>query len=195
MGHPILKPDKKYTYADYLQWDDNERWEIIDGEVYNMSPAPLRLHQQISFELSRQIGNCLADKSCEAYAAPFDVRIAAKDESDEETATVVQPDISIICDSAKLDEKGCKGAPDFIAEIISPSTAAKDQIQKTNLYETSGVREYWIIHPTDNLVTIRLLDENGRYGFPVIIEGKGKRRLTVLPELEIDLDALYGSPS
>jgi len=191
MSLPVLKNKKPYTYGDYLNWPYELRCELIEGEIYDMSPAPLRRHQQISVELTTQIANFLRDKQCEVYAAPFDVRLPEKDEADSEITTVVQPDISVICDPAKLDERGCKGAPDFIAEILSPSTAAKDQIQKTALYEKHGVREYWVIHPSDKLLTVRLLGADGKYGIPAIYEGKGTRAITVLPELEIDLEAVF----
>ena len=107
------------------------------------------------------------------HATPFDVRLPDADEADDDIRTVVQPDISVICNPEKLDDRGCRGTPDFIAEILSPSTSAKDQIQKVRLYEKHGVKEYWIIHPTDKVLTIRVLNENGRYGIPMICDGKG----------------------
>jgi len=187
-----------YTYSDYLQWPQEERWELIEGVPYNMSPAPSRRHQGIAAELSRQIANFLTGKSCEVYFAPFDVRlpeVSTEDmhhaDDDDEITTVVQPDIVVICDPDKLDDRGCLGAPDFIVEILSPSTAAKDQIKKVSWYEKSGVKEYWIIHPTDRLVTVRVLDEHGKYGIPAIYEGKGKLQVKTLPELEVDLDAIF----
>ena len=188
-------PDRKtgkYTYGDYMDWPEEERWELIDGQAFDMSPAPLRRHQQISMELSRQIANFLQDKPCHVFAAPFDVRLPEKDESDRDVKSVVQPDIVVVCDTSKLDERGCRGAPDFIVEIVSPSTAAKDQIQKTALYEKHGVQEYWILHPADGILTIRRLGEDGKYGVPSIYEGKGGLALHIMPELEIDLDAVFG---
>ena len=125
------------------------------------------------------------------FHAPFDVRFPKNDEADEDVASVVQPDIVVICDPSKLDERGCRGAPDFIVEILSPPTAAKDQIQKLDLYEKSGVTEYWIVHPADNTLTVRVLDADGSYGKPRIFEGKGKRHTSVLPGLEIDLDEIF----
>ncbi len=187
-----LKTDG-YTYADYQQFTEDDRFELIAGEVYDMSPAPSRRHQEICGELFRQIANHLVDRRCSAYMAPFDVRLAEADESDEETSTVVQPDISIICDHKKLDDKGCKGAPDFIAEIISPYTASKDNITKAALYEKHGVKEYWIVHPLDNIIIIRRLGENGKYAPADFYEGKGTLALSVLPDLAIDLDALFAA--
>jgi len=180
-----------FTYGDYLAWLDSERWELIEGQPYDMSPAPLRRHQQISIELAAQILIYLRDKSCEVYSAPFDVRLPEKDEADEDIISVVQPDIAVICDESKLDRLGCRGAPDFIVEILSASTAAKDQIQKLALYEKHGVREYWIIHPTDNILSVHLLGKDGKYGAASIYEGKGRLKLNVLPDLEIDLDLVF----
>ena len=180
-----------YTYGDYVNWPDEERWELIDGVAYNMSPAPNRRHQEILGETFRQAADSLVGKPCRAYIAPFDVRLPEADEDDADTTTVVQPDLAVVCDPAKLDDKGCRGAPDFIVEVLSPSTAAKDQIEKVALYERHGVREYWVIHPTDGLVTIHVLGADGRYGMPDVREGKGKIAVTVLSGLEIDLDAVF----
>jgi len=190
MGFALLKPEEYYTYRDYLNWPDDIRTELIDGVIYDMS-APSRVHQKVSGELFRQIANFLEDKACEVYHAPFDVRLPEADEADDDVSTVVQPDISVICDPDKLDDRGCRGAPDFIAEILSPSTAAHDQITKLSLYEKHAVKEYWIIDPTYKLLIVRTLKENGSYGIPLIYEGKGLMRMTVLPELEINLDSVY----
>jgi len=190
MGFALLKPEEYYTYRDYLNWPDDIRTELIDGVIYDMS-APSRVHQKVLTELSRQIANFLIGKPCEVYVAPFDVRLSEADEADDDILTVVQPDISVICDHGKLDDRGCRGAPDFIAEILSPSTAAHDQITKLSLYEKHAVKEYWIIDPTYKLLIVRTLKENGSYGIPLIYEGKGLMRMTVLPELEINLDSVY----
>jgi Uma2 family endonuclease len=198
MALPAPKYEDVYTYADYLSWPEGERWELLDGIPYNMSPAPFRQHQGVAGELFRQIANFLSDKPCEVYAAPFDVRLlpeASQEElrktDNDELTTVVQPDISVICDADKLDERGCLGAPDLIIEVLSPSTAAKDQIQKLALYEKCGVKEYWIVHPTDKVVTVRLLNEEGKYGIPTIYEGKGTLSMRTLEGLEIDLDLVF----
>ena len=115
------------------------RWELIDGAAYAMSPAPKTNHQRLSFFIALEIGKYLEGRSCEAFSAPFDVRLADD--------TVVQPDLSVICDKSKIDEKGCSGAPDLVVEILSDSTAYKDETEKRLLYERVGVREYWIINP------------------------------------------------
>ncbi len=183
-----------YTYSDYLRYTEDDRFELIAGEVYDMSPAPSRRHQEVSGELFKQIAVFLTGKSCRVYSAPFDVRLSEADETDEECSTVVQPDIAVICDHKKLDDKGCKGAPDFIAEIISPYTASKDNITKAALYEKHGVKEYWIVHPLDNIIIVRQLSENGLYAPPAFYKGKGTLKLAVLPDLAVDLDALFANP-
>lgn len=183
--------ERKYTYGDYLSWPEGERWELLEGVPCNMTPAPSIAHQRISGEIFRQISNFLFDKDCEVFAAPFDVRLPEADEADEQIITVVQPDIAVICDPAKLDTRGCLGAPEVIIEIISPATAARDQIQKAGIYEKHGVLEYWTVHPTDRLITVRRSGADGRYGIPLIHEAKGMLPVPTLPGLEIDLDSVF----
>ena len=182
---------QRLTYADYCRWPEDERWELIDGVAYNMTPAPSLAHQRVSGELSRRIANFLIDKVCDIYSAPFDVRLPEGDEADGDVVTVVQPDLAVICDPDKLDDKGCRGAPDWIVEVLSPSTAAKDQVKKAELYQRHGVREYWTVHPVDRVVTVRVLDQAGRYSGLKIVEGKGQLGVNVLPELAIDFDLVF----
>ena len=183
--------EKRYTYADYLKWPEGERWELIEGIPYNMTLAPSTAHQLVLGELFRQISTFLLDKDCLPFVAPFDVRLQEADETDDQASSVVQPDISVVCDPSKLDERGCHEAPDFIIEVLSPATAAKDQIQKVALYEKHGVREYWIVHPADRLVTVRILEKRGKYGIPQIYEAKGRLPVDSIPGLEIDLDLVF----
>jgi len=136
------KDDLHYTYSDYIKWEDDKRWELINGVPFLMS-APSRQHQSISRNLVVQLGVMLKGRPCEVFHAPFDVRLDA-DTSDD---TVVQPDIIVICDSDKLDATGCIGAPDFIIEILSPSTKTRDKNEKFDLYRRVGVKEYWIVEP------------------------------------------------
>ena len=140
---------KQYTYADYLTWRFDERVELIRGWISRMSPAPLVDHQRISGRLSYQIAGYLMNKNCEVFAAPFDVRLTNKRKSvpNKSITSVVQPDISVICDIEKLDKKGCIGAPDWIIEILSPGNTRKEMREKFSLYEENGVREYWIVYP------------------------------------------------
>jgi len=158
---------RQYTYADYLTWQFDERVELIRGWISRMSPAPLRFHQNISFKLSIQIGNYLTEKSCTAYAAPFDVRLTNKRKKkvdDKFIQSVVQPDISIICDPEILDDKGCLGAPDWIIEILSPGNTKKEMKEKFSLYEENGVKEYWIVYP--EYFQVQVFDlKNDKYVF------------------------------
>ena len=174
-----------FTYGDYCQWPDDERWELIDGQAFAMSPAPTRLHQEFVVELAAQIHPQLAGRDCRVYVAPFDVRLPKGDETDVRVDTVVQPDVAVICDPSKLDDKGCRGAPDWIVEIISPSSAAQDQIRKRALYERHGVREYWLLHPVDRVLTIYRLDGDGVFGKPDVLELEGATAVAAVPGLEI----------
>ncbi len=191
MGPLALKLEERFTYGDYLTWDDGERWELIDGVPYNMSPAPTVRHQAISRELSTEFALYLRGKPCQLFAAPFDVRLPEADESDELVETVVQPDLSIICDKSKLDEAGCRGAPDLIVEILSPSTAHKDLKVKFDRYERAGVREYWMVDPTGSTVQIYTLGVEGKYGRPEAFGAADRVTVGIFPELEIDLAAVF----
>ena len=150
-----------------------------------MAPAPSRLHQEFAVELTRQIANQLRGQACRVYVAPFDVRLPRGEESDDQVDTVVQPDLAVICDPARLDDRGCRGAPDWIIEILSPSSAAHDQIRKRALYERHGVREYWILHPLDRVLTIYRLGADGAYGRPDVVELTGTTPVATLPGLAI----------
>jgi len=191
VAQTATKRDARYSYADYLTWSDDERWELIDGVAYNMTPAPSRKHQEISWELSRQISAHLHGKKCKAYTAPFDVRLPALGATDETTSTVVQPDLVVVCDPEKLDDRGCKGAPDLVIEILSPASLARDQREKLLLYEQAGVLEYWIVHPTDRTVSIFRRGPDGLYGKPSLYTSEERAPVSVLPELVIDLGAVF----
>lgn len=151
---PVPAPKGHYTFADCLTWGENERIEIINGDAVMMAP-PTRAHQKISGELFRQLANFLEGKKCEVYAAPFAVRLFEKEgDSPESVDTMVEPDISVVCDHGKLDKHGCKGAPDFVVEILSPSTQRHDRLVKLDLYQRAGVREYWIVDPSKNQIIV-----------------------------------------
>lgn len=156
-------PAKKspYTFADCLRWNEEERIEIINGEAFMMA-TPSSRHQEICFEIGRQLGNFLVGKKCRVYPAPFGVRLFEQDGDAPETVdTMVEPDLSVVCDRNKIDKWGCKGAPDLVIEILSPSTRRHDRLVKMNLYEQAGVREYWIVDPDTQSVQVFLLDDNG----------------------------------
>lgn len=188
---PIPEPKGKYTYTDYLTWPEGERWEIIDGVPY-MQSAPSTAHQEILMEISRQIANHLMDKSCKVYPAPFCVRLTKGDEKlNEDIKNVVEPDITIVCDKFKVDEKGCNGAPDMIVEIISPSSIKTDKIIKFNMYEKVGVNEYWIVEPEGKIVSVFILQENGRYGRQEVYSEEDRITLNIIPDLTIDLIPVF----
>ena len=155
---PKYDEDKRYTYADYAAWDDDNRYELIDGVAYMMS-APSIEHQGISMELSKQLAVFLTGKQCRVFAAPCDVCINGLGDEDD---IVVQPDLLVVCDESKLDGKRCNGAPDMTIEILSPSTSKRDIVLKHDKYQSAGVREYWIVDPDKKVVYVHLL-ENGRY--------------------------------
>lgn len=190
MGIPKPKFDK-FTYADYLTWSNDERWELIDGFAYNMSPAPKRRHQKILVNLVRKFSNYLVKKKCEVYTAPFDVRFCEKNEADEEIENVVQPDISIFCDPSKLDDRGAKGAPDLVVEVLSESTALKDLHEKLLLYQRFGVKEYWITDPDKKQLNVYKLDKQGRYFLERIYLQNDIVTVGIFPDLTIDLKDVF----
>lgn len=190
MGEPLKKEFGNYTYEEYLRWPEQERWEIIDGMAY-MSAAPSRKHQEVQVELIRQFSNYLVDKVCRVYGSPFDVRLAQKDDTDKDIRNIVQPDVTIVCDPSNLDDKGCKGSPDLVIEIISPSTASIDYIEKLSLYEKYGVKEYWIIHPIDEIVMIYALEDNMKYGRPTIYSKENSVDVGIFKDLTIELKRVF----
>jgi Uma2 family endonuclease len=153
-----LPESEYYTYYDYASWPDDVRYELIEGIPYAMSPSPSRVHQDITGSIYLQLRNFLKGKQCKAYIAPFDVRLNA----DEEDDTVLQPDVLVVCDDEKLDNKGLRGAPDIVFEVLSPSTAQFDLFKKYQLYQRYGVKEYWIVNPESRTVTVHTL-QNGKY--------------------------------
>lgn len=182
---------QRHTYADYLTWSATSGNEVVDGVAYvREPPAPSRLHQEVVVDLCRQVSISLDGKPCRVYVAPFDVRLP-KDgaDDDDQIDTVVQPDILIVCDLQKLDDRGMRGAPDWIAEVLSPSTASYDRGTKLRAYERAGVPEVWLIEPTDRTVTIyRLLA--GHYAQPVVLELRGQTVVAAVPGVGIDWDRL-----
>ena len=195
MGTLPSREGARFSYSDYCKWTDDGRWELIDGVEYNMSPAPSRMHQKISGELFVRIYNVLKERQCDVYAAPFDVRLPDYAEaSDEEIFTVVQPDMVVVCDESKLDERGCMGAPDLVIEILSPSTAGKDMKIKRDLYEQHGVREYWLVHPTDKTFMVYRLRKDKQYAKAEIYADQDIVESTVIEGCRIALTDLFGLP-
>jgi len=194
MGLPLIKQQEHhFSYKDYCQWDDEKRWEIIDGIEYDMT-APSRIHQEVSGELFVRLYDFFKNRNCKVYSAPFDVRLSeVRDADDEDIFTVIQPDITVICDPSKLDERGCKGTPDLIVEILSPSTVRTDMKIKRNLYEKYGVKEYWIVHPYDKIVMVYGLDKNDRYAKAEIYTHDDIIESRLFQELKIKISDIFAS--
>lgn len=188
-----LDPNKLYTYADYLTWQVQERLELVKGRLFKMSPAPLRYHQELSGALFWELKTYLKKKPCKVFHAPFDVRLpkSPTEHRDEQVYTVVQPDISVVCDRSKLDRRGCLGAPDLIIEILSPATAAKDVKDKFALYEESGVREYWLVYPGESVLEVFTLNEQGTYSLDKIYTREDTVRVGIFEDLQIDLCDIF----
>ncbi len=192
MGVPLKKEETRFNYSDYLKWPEEERWEIISGEAYNMTPAPSTYHQRVSRRFLTIFENFLKDKKCEVFGAPYDVILPENNENEKSASTVVQPDIAVICDKSKIKTRGCVGAPDLIIEILSPATSKKDLTVKFELYEYHKVKEYWLVHPEDKYAMVFKLDsKTNRYGRPDIYLQKAKVKVGILKDLVINLDDVF----
>ncbi len=163
MGDPAVDLNTHFTYAHYRTWPDEERWELIDGTAWAMSPAPIRFHQRIAGWFHARLDVFLEGKPCRAYIAPFDVLLPRADEPDDEVDCVVQPDVVVYCDRSKLTRAGARGAPDLALEVLSPSTSKKDQREKFDLYERAGVREYWVADPAGKWLCVYRRTKDGRF--------------------------------
>jgi Uma2 family endonuclease len=155
-----LDLNKMYTYADYFAWDIEERVELIKGKIFKMAPAPNLLHQVITRKLTIVLGVFLEKKPCQLFAAPFDVRFPTKSKKDEDIITILQPDLCVVCDPTKLDSRGCNGAPDIVVEVLSPGNTAREMNKKYEIYETAGVKEYWIVSPLYETILVYTLHNN-----------------------------------
>ena len=190
----VKEPDMAYgglyTYADYLTWDLKERVELLKGKIFKMSPPPNRMHQKIVSEIFNPLFNFLEKKQCVVYPSPFDVRFPGKSKKDEDITTVLQPDICVICDQSKLDDRGCNGAPDIVVEILSPSNNKKEIKNKFEIYESSGVMEYWIVSPQDKTFLAYTLGEDGKYT-PSRLLAEGFYESRVLTGFALDLDKVF----
>ncbi|WP_139490475.1 Uma2 family endonuclease [Brevibacillus dissolubilis] len=191
MSIPHHRPNQRYTYQDYLSWTGDTRWELFEGVPHSMTPSPSTVHQQISMSLSSAFYQYLKGKTCSVFAAPFDVRLVQEGESEANSTTVVQPDITIICDPNKLDAKGCLGSPDLLVEILSPSTAKVDLITKRQLYEKFGVPVYWIIDPVNQFVQVLERQKNGLYGTPTVYFAQDDLPVTIFDGFMIPLRDIF----
>jgi len=188
-----LDLNKTYTYADYLQWTFEDRLELIKGKIFKMTPAPASLHQRLSGAIFGELYIFLKGKPCAVYSAPFDVRLSQKDneEDDEKVYTVVQPGIFVICDPAKIDKKGCTGAPDIVVEILSPGNNKKELRNKYEVYEESGVKEYWIVSPQDKTFLKYTLTDAGHYQASRLMTVGDEVSTPILPGFVLNLDTVF----
>ncbi|MBP6445540.1 MAG: Uma2 family endonuclease [Saprospiraceae bacterium] len=198
-----LDLNKTYSYADYLLWRFEERVELIKGKILKMSPAPSRKHQGISSTIHILLGNYLMQKGCVLYAAPFDVRLPisedlniskkyknkAKKLQDGKILTVVQPDITVVCDPDKLDERGCIGAPDLVIEILSPGNKDIELKDKFEIYQKSGIKEYWIVEPDEYIIVYTL--QKGKYNGSKPFTSGEKVTSTLMPELSLNVSEIF----
>lgn len=187
-----LETDGTYTYADYLTWEIKERLELIKGKVLKMSPTPSTNHQRVSGNLHGFFWNFFRNEPCGLFAAPFDVRLIdlRKSTANKDIYTVVQPDLCVVCDASKIDEKGCVGAPDLIIEIISPGNSSREMKLKFNLYQEAGVKEYWMVDVVEKLVFRYSLIDGSYIGLPPLIESSILES-PLFPEMQIDLKEVF----
>jgi len=178
-----------YTYADYLMWKIKDRLELLKGKIFQMG-VPSLTHQTVSMNFSRLLSNYFYKTPCKLFAAPFDVRLAKKGEKDNEVYTVVQPDLCVVCDADKLDERGCWGAPDLIIEILSPGNSKKEMLNKYELYEEAGVREYWVVRPDYKEITQFVLENNKYRTLPPVVEGTIIHS-AIFPDLSLQTEDIF----
>jgi len=184
--------DKTYSYADYLTWEFEERTELYKGKIFEMGPSPSTLHQKTALNLALAFGNYFKNHPCNLFIAPFDVRLLDKKSSSENKSvcTVVQPDLCVICDEEKIDEKGAFGAPDLVIEILSPDNSKKEMKYKFDLYEEAGVLEYWIVNPDDKTILIYILKDNQFIGVHPLIE-EDQIKSPLFPQLDFILEEIF----
>lgn len=190
MADFAIDPNGHYTYKDYLSWPDEFRCELINGVIYDMCAAPRRVHQDVLGDLVDIFRAFFKAKRCKVYFAPFDVILTAFGDRESDSDTVVQPDLSVFCDRSKLTTMGATGAPDLAVEILSASTAIKDQREKRVLYERHRVREYWVINPANETAMIYVLGDDGKFQRPELVCRGETIGSTIFPGLEAAIDVI-----
>jgi Uma2 family endonuclease len=181
----LVQTCERYTWDDYRSWPDDERWELIGGEAYAMSPSPGARHQRVSLALGAKLHALLSGKRCEAFIAPMDVHLSGAD--------VVQPDVLVVCDPRKITETHIEGAPDLVVEVASRSSVRHDRLVKLKLYARYGVKEYWLVTPYPHLVEVLVLD--GLTYRVHDVSGKADMLTSpTLPGLEIALESIFDFP-
>ncbi|STY90887.1 Uma2 family endonuclease [Moraxella bovis] len=184
-----LNLNHRYTYADYLTWQLKEKIELIKGKIIAMSLSPTRFHQDIAWNLSRVLGDYFDKQPCWVYFTPFDVRLTG---DSPEIKTVVQPDLCVVCDLSKLDDKGCVGAPDLVVEILSPSNSKKEMSIKFDLYQEAGVREYWIVDSKARTILIYVLKDGSYVGERLYVQGENQVAHSVIFDgLAFNVDKVF----
>ncbi len=189
-----LNFEKSYTYADYLKWTFDDRVELLNGKIFEIS-NPNRLHQKISGNIFYRISKFLKGKKCHVYSAPFDVRLSRKNAADETVTTVFQPDICVVCDLTKLDDRGCVGAPDIVVEILSPGNNKKELRNKYEIYEEAGIKEYWVVWPTEQTVLQYTLNAEGKYVASLILAAGDEVTTPILPGFVLNLEEVFEEAS
>ena len=186
-----LDYSKTYTYADYLQWDFEDRVELIKGKIFELGPSPFTAHQRVSGNILFAVANYLKKKTCEVFAAPFDVRLPHQSKENKDVINVVQPDICVICDPSKIDERGCLGAPDIVVEILSPGNNKTELQNKYEVYEESGVQEYWIVSPQDKTLLKYTLNQDGVYVSSRLLTTGNDVTTPILPGFVMNLEEVF----
>ena len=185
----LSRERERYGWAEYLRWPEDERYELVEGVPYSMSPAPGRRHQEISGEMFHQMYSALRGGPCRVFHAPFVVKLSA-DEADD-APTVLQPDITITCDRSKLTDQGVSGAPDLVVEIVSSDSGLADRRRKFDLYQAYGVSEYWIVDQGESLVEVYLLDSDGRYLRAGVYGREDRLAASAVPDLKVELRTVF----
>ncbi|RPA69419.1 Uma2 family endonuclease [Cyclobacteriaceae bacterium YHN15] len=190
----VKEPDLSYgnyTYADYLTWEMEEMVELIKGKVFKKAAAaPRRIHQWLTGNLHTEMNLFLKGKKCQAYIAPFDVRLPVNSKKDDKIPTVVQPDICVVCDMDKLDDRGCIGAPDLVVEVLSPGNKQVELQHKYEVYEESGVKEYWLVDPEGQTVLIYTLIR-GKYQSTRMMTIGDTAKSSIIEGFELDLEEFF----
>lgn len=182
-----------YSYANYLNWLFKDRVELIKGKIFKMNPLPSSTHQEIVGHVFRKFGNFLEKKACKVYISPFDVRFPKESKADKNVFTVLQPDICIICDKSKLDDRGCIGAPDLVIEVLSPGNNKMELLYKYKVYEEFGVKEYWLVSQSDQSILIYTLNDLGKFMPSKLFTLSEKVTSSVLPGFELSLDDVFSN--
>ncbi|HTI09992.1 MAG TPA: Uma2 family endonuclease [Puia sp.] len=184
-------PSYTYTYADYMRWNFLERLELLRGKIFRMG-ALNTAHQLVGGKLYNEFYNYLKGKSCQVFIAPYDIRLPIQNKKrDDEITTVVQPDVCVVCDSSKVDERGVCGAPDLVIEILSPGNSKKEVRDKYELYEEAGVKEYWVVNPTEQNLVVFLLTAEGKFGGARMYANGDRLNASSVPGFSINVTEIF----